>query len=139
STRATLATLIVALFVGGLNWFVVGMCCYVPLAWALPRTGMERPVETLVRFHAYGLTPPVTLGWLARSGNEFESDRYWRSREAKLRTASALWGLGVWWLAAGGLYAAGSVRFRRLSGRRPLNRRREPRPAVPVGRDGVGG
>lgn len=117
TTRATLMTMILALFFGGLNWLVLGMCCYAPLAWAGGRSN-SGPIEEIMRFHGLGLTPPITLGWLALEG--FEFDRTWQRRDAEKNTICAILGLCGWAVLAGCLYAAGNERFRDVSGRKTL-------------------
>jgi ABC-type transport system involved in multi-copper enzyme maturation permease subunit len=117
--RATMMTLMVTLFVGGLNWFVLGMCCYVPVAHSMrPGDAVERVME----FHVFGLTPPITLGWLAFEGSEFQRQNSDSGRFLQF----AIWGLFVWFFAALCVYAAGNERFRVVSGRERFRRGRLP-------------
>lgn len=112
--RATLTTMIVALFCGGLHWFVLGLCCYMPLAWSAPRGGGDAFKE-LVQFHACGLTPPVTLGLLAFNGAEFSNTH---DRNDFIRfTIYAVIGLSGWVVLALIVYVAAQERFRILSRR----------------------
>ena len=75
-------------------------------------------INHAAEFHAFGLTPPVTLGLLAIEGSEFEHQGPRREMERFL--VFAVMGLGIWAVLAGCLYAAGNEYFREVSGRRSL-------------------
>ncbi len=73
SLRATLWTLLTALFIGGGHWIVLGMCCFMPLGCLGGLGGLgggDTGIMDAVLFFA-GQTPPATLGLLAFSGNDF--------------------------------------------------------------------
>lgn len=124
--RATLLTMLVSLFCGGLNWLIFGMCCCGPLAWSL-RSGNSGLYTNILEFHAVGMTPPFTIGWLALKGDEFERRGFGGFPDGQKMLTYAVVGLGVWSLITIVLYRAGLARFRKLSGRGPRKQKRDPR------------
>lgn len=104
--RATLASLAMAIFVGGGHWIVMGLCCYFPLA--LSRVS-DRSIEWPLAFH-WGQTPPLVLGLFAIHGDEF---RHSYERDSMYRwIIGSLFGLAIWSVASFVLWAAVLHRFR---------------------------
>jgi ABC-type transport system involved in multi-copper enzyme maturation permease subunit len=111
--RATLAT------VGGVAvcWFghwLPWICC-------LPTGG--RASESLALFQGIGLTPPITLGWLAFHGREFEHT--W-SRSGEM-IVYAIIGLILWGAPTAALWVFTSQRFRTVTRRQGFMEASVPR------------
>jgi ABC-type transport system involved in multi-copper enzyme maturation permease subunit len=118
--RATVLTLLSAVFIGGGHWLVLGLCCYMPLA--VSRTFNGRELDRIAEFHAFGLTPPAAFAWLAFRGDEHEFNRDSGVRFTTYGIIGmAIWAAGAWWL-----WRRTRARFRQVSGRVPLRQWRPP-------------
>jgi ABC-type transport system involved in multi-copper enzyme maturation permease subunit len=127
--RATVWTLGTVAFLGGGHWLLGTMCCYMPIAMMSVR---ERDIEYVMQFQAFGMTPPVTLGFLAIHGDEF--DHYGSRENPFIFLLFCLIGLFGWGVATAVLWAPTSERFRRQTGRQRLKRpERPPILATPQG------
>ena len=122
SLRATIWTIMTSLMCFGGHW-LCWLCC-IPIF--MVGSGPGRAFEDVAQFQAFGLTPPVALGWLAFQGEEF---REMGNRNEPIKfLAFSLFGLVIWGAAALGLWGATCARFRAISGRMPIRRRLAPRP-----------
>lgn len=108
--RANFWTLALTLGVTVGHWVPWITCC-LPLQIA---GGSSGDWEHVAKFQAMGLTPPITLGWLAFHGEEF--DRGGQDELVELM-ADAIIGLILWAVATGVLWAITSRRFRRITNR----------------------
>jgi hypothetical protein len=124
SQRATLATMLTTLFLGGGHW-LLWLCC---VPFFMMHDGPETTLEQLFMFQFFGLTTPVTLGLLAFRGDEFESWHLNRDLEGGRLALLLLAGLAVWLLGTGIVWVMTLTRFRELANRNPRGLRRgQPR------------
>jgi ABC-type transport system involved in multi-copper enzyme maturation permease subunit len=120
SLRATIWTIMTSLMCFGGHW-LCWLCC-IPIF--IVGSGPGRAFEDVAQFQAFGLTPPVTLGWLAFQGEEFRE--MGNRNEPIMFIAFSLFGLVIWSAAALGLWGGTCARFRAISGRMPFRRRLAP-------------
>lgn len=123
SLRASIWTIMTTLVCFGGHWL-----CWLPcMIFLITGGGPGKIFEDVAQFQLFGLTPPVSLVWLAFQGAEFHEI----SREEPYKfTAFALFGLVFWAAAALGLWTATCARFRAISGRAPIRRRVGPSPRI---------
>jgi ABC-type transport system involved in multi-copper enzyme maturation permease subunit len=114
--QATLWTLLATVGLAFGHW-MIWMCCGPVMALTFMNSGPDRVLMELVewawKFEAFALTPPVTIGFLAFHGREFEHG----SSEMLECLACAVVGLMGWLAAAVGLGALTSARLRQVTGR----------------------
>jgi len=125
TARATVGTLLAVVLVMAGHWIVGAF--YVPLLERLTRSYTIG--DWAMRFHAYALTPPMTLDLLTFSDQTpRELDRW------ELGIVFALFGLAVYGLGAVWLWLLALTRFRRSIGRAvaPVERSVAPRHAPRV-------
>jgi len=120
SLRATIWTIMSALMCFGGHW-LCWLCC---IPFFIAGGGPGRGFEDVFQFQSFGLTPPISLAWLAFQGQEFH-ENFGREEPYKF-TAFALFGLMIWGAAALGLWGATCARFRAITGRMPIRRRLAP-------------
>lgn len=123
--RANVYTILTAFSFAFAHW-LIWTCC-IPLFFFLGSNGPGRDIQYVTMFQAFGLTPPLTLGFLAFHGGEFERVSYRNHDEAMIMLSFALIGLVLYAVGAGLLWMVTSNRFRELTGRTPQRRR----PTVP--------
>jgi hypothetical protein len=136
ATRATFWTLVTMLGLSGGPW-LCGICLDSFLkprtAWGARRMWQPEtePVsEWVVEAQKYGLTPPLTLAFVAFYADDIsqEPHGYHRSYRERpgfwdvtgRRVAVAVFGLGVYAIAAWVLWAVARGSFTRVTGRMPL-------------------
>jgi ABC-type transport system involved in multi-copper enzyme maturation permease subunit len=112
SLRAVVMTILTTIGLGVGHWLVWLCCGFV--VFASPGSG--RSAEYVMKFQA-GMTPPFVLGWLHFSADDFRQERWDRHREQMELTVFCMVGMVSWAVAAAGLYAVTSVRFRHLTNR----------------------
>jgi ABC-type transport system involved in multi-copper enzyme maturation permease subunit len=117
--RATVATVLTSVFLGGGHWPVLGLCFYLPLS--VSRILPPREVEYIASFEAFGLTPPLSIGWLAMREGEQESQRP-TAQASKRFTRYAVAGILIWAVGAGVVFGRANRRFRIVTYRGPLRR-----------------
>ena len=127
SLRASIWTIMTTLLCFGghlLCWL-----CFIPF-FIMGGPSGSKGFEDIAQFQSFGLTPPITMGWLAFQGYEFRDT----PREEPFKfMAFSLFGLVLWSAAALGLWAVTCARFRAISGRAPrLRRSAPPQRAIPV-------
>jgi hypothetical protein len=120
--RATVATVLTSVFLGGGHWQVMVLCFYLPLTTS--RIQPPRAVDYIATFEAFGLTPPLSFSMLAMRGGEYES---YPPSERRF-THYAIAGILVWAVGAGVVYWRANRRFRIVTYRRPLKRPSRPPP-----------
>jgi ABC-type transport system involved in multi-copper enzyme maturation permease subunit len=121
--RATVASVLTAVFLGGCHWLVTGLCFYVPLA-ALSPLGARDFEKSIAEFELFGLTPPASFAWLAFRGDDYE----FKGPDGRRLTTYAVIGMLVWAVGASIVYRRANRRFRIATYRRPLNRPTRPPP-----------
>jgi ABC-type transport system involved in multi-copper enzyme maturation permease subunit len=130
--RATLYTLFTVVGISFGHWLLY-MCC-IPVFWMGGQPGPG--LDWIPQFQAVGLTPPVTLGFLAFGWHDF--DDYGPLRREWLKFGGyACVGLFFYFVAAAGLWGGVSARFRVVTGRtgfRPPERSHRPRVPAPLPR-----
>jgi hypothetical protein len=119
--QANVLTLLVTLGVAFGHWIPWLMCC---LPFRI-MAGSGDGLETIAKFQSFGMTPPITLGWLAFRGKEFESGSM---KEPGEFMAFAIFGLLCYGIAATGIWSITAQRFRKVTGRMPFLPR--PRPLM---------
>jgi hypothetical protein len=122
--RATLWTLLTTVGVAIGHWLI--WACCIPLfiiGSSGPGPAFGEFLEWVSKFEAFGLTPPVTLGFLAFTGDEFEYHS-WRRNEELEFLACAIIGLLLYAGVTAFLWGGVSIRFRQLTGRTPIRPRR---------------
>lgn len=90
SARATVCTVLAALFCGGGHWLLGAFCCYIPLAWS--RASSEN-VDILVRFQV-GMTPPLAIAFCSYTSRDL-ADGFGRHQVGEF-IPLCLVGLLVW-------------------------------------------
>jgi ABC-type transport system involved in multi-copper enzyme maturation permease subunit len=120
--RATDWTLLTAAAVGVGHWYLWLVFCL-----PLQTRGAENGFTWLVRFQMYGLTPPLSLAWLAFRGEDVTSGVVgtYGAEDPMAALACLVVGLALWSAAAYVLWRRAARRFRVLTGRVPI--------PVPVG------
>jgi len=119
--QANVWTLLVTMGIAFGHWIPWFMCC---LPAGLMGGGGDG-MYTIAKFQSCGLTPPITLGWLAIRGKEFESGSM---KEPIELMGYAICGLVVYGIAAVVFWNITAQRFRKVTHRVPLVRK--PRPLV---------
>jgi ABC-type Na+ efflux pump permease subunit len=121
SLRASIWTILTTLMCFGGHW-LAWLCC-IPFFF-MGGGPPGKIFENVAEFQSFGLTPPVTLVWLAFHGEEF---REMGNREEPLKfMAFSFFGLIFWSAASLGLWFLTCARFRTISGRASLRRRAAP-------------
>jgi ABC-type transport system involved in multi-copper enzyme maturation permease subunit len=120
SLRASIWTIMATLMCFGGHW-LFWLCC---IPFFFMGGGPGKPFEDIAQFQTFGLTPPVTIGWLAFHGEEFR-EMGGRDEPIKFMVFSIM-GLIFWSAAALGIWSLTCVRFRTLSHRKPFPRRPAP-------------
>lgn len=110
--RATLWSLLTAVFIGGTHWCFWSMCCFAP--WMMGGRGMD---SRHVGLFMAGQTPPFVLGFLAFSTKEVGKgsnyvDNWWGET-----IFFCLFGLACWTVAALFVANLAGVRFKQITGR----------------------
>ena len=111
--RATLFTLLTVTGISVGHWLLY-MCC-IPVFWAGHYPGRE--AEWIPQFQLFGLTPPVTLGFLAFGWREFDNLSNSAQEDWAKFAAFAFVGLALYVIAAAALWGVVSARFRVVTGR----------------------
>jgi ABC-type transport system involved in multi-copper enzyme maturation permease subunit len=112
--RATVWTLLTVAALGVGHWYLWALFC-------MPLRLREGPLAWLLRFQMYGLTPPLSLAWLA-FGDNVESGVVGMDIEDPMGSfACLLGGFAVWSLAGYVLWRRAARRFRVLTGRAPIS------------------
>ncbi len=124
TTRATLATLVTAVALGGGHWAL-------GLGLLLPGMGRGSPMTVLAAWlthlEMYSLTPPIALSWLAFHADNIRLNYLGMGGENVWLVFLAVFlGLVIWGMGAFVLYQDARRRFRRAAGPKP-RRRRSPR------------
>lgn len=109
--RANVGTLVAALGFSFGHWLPWITCCL-----PFEMVGGGEGLAHVAMFQSFGLTPPITLGWLAFQGEEFRGS----ASEPGEFTGDAIVGLLIWGAGAGALLGTTNERFRRLTNRVPL-------------------
>jgi len=124
SLRASIWTILATLMCFGGHW-LAWLCC---IPFFFMGGGPGRIFGDIAQFQTFGLTPPVTMAWLAFQGIEFQE---MGSREEPWKfMAYSFFGLIFWAAAALGLWTITCARFRAISGRAPIPRRATPPPRL---------
>jgi ABC-type transport system involved in multi-copper enzyme maturation permease subunit len=111
TVRANVWTLLATIGVAVGHWLPWMTCC---IPFMLGGTGEW--MAHVAEFQAFGLTPPVTLGWLAFRGGEFGYPGGWSY--ARAFTLMAVVGLGLWAVGTAILWGLTSKRLREVTRRR---------------------
>ena len=120
SMRATIASVLTSIFVGGGHWLVAGLCCYFPAAIAFRNSNPGDWPEYVVKFQA-GMTPPFVIGFCAFSWENLARDFHTRDVEGLM--PCCFLGIFLWAGACAALWNGLLLpRFRQVSRRVPLIR-----------------
>jgi ABC-type transport system involved in multi-copper enzyme maturation permease subunit len=115
--RATVWTLLTVTALGVGHWYLWAVFC-------MPLRLREDTFAWLVRFQMYGLTPPLSLAWLAFRGDSVESGVIGANGTEADDPMAAFYcllaGLVLWSVAGYVLWRRAASRFRVLTGRVPL-------------------
>jgi ABC-type transport system involved in multi-copper enzyme maturation permease subunit len=116
--RATVWTLLTLALLGVGHWYLWAVFC-------MPLRLREDAYAWLVRFQMYGLTPPLSLSWLAFRAENVESGvfglRGLDGDDPMGAFACLLGGLALWSAAGYVLWRRAVRRFRVLTGRVPIS------------------
>jgi ABC-type transport system involved in multi-copper enzyme maturation permease subunit len=112
--RATVWTLLTVAALGVGHWYLWAVFC-------MPLRIREGALAWLVRFQMYGLTPPLSLAWLAFRADDVQSNVIGMDAEDPMGAFTCLLGGLALWSAAGYvLWRRAARRFRVLTGRVPI-------------------
>lgn len=115
--RANIYTLLSTVGIAFGHW-VIWMCC-LSLMLVSGGRGPGSDSEYVAMFQAFGLTPPITLGFLAFHGEEFENTNYRGENPGMMMLTFAIIGLFLYAVGTAVLWMLTSSRFRELTGRAP--------------------
>jgi ABC-type transport system involved in multi-copper enzyme maturation permease subunit len=111
---ATVWTLLTVAALGVGHWYLWAIFC-------MPLRIREGALAWLVRFQMYGLTPPLSLAWLAFRADDVKSDVIGMDADDPMGAfACLLGGLALWSAAGYVLWRRAAWRFRVLTGRVPI-------------------
>jgi hypothetical protein len=99
----------------GVGHWIVWLCCAFGSLFGA-NAGGGRAGEYVAKFQA-GMTPPFVLGWVHFSSHELQEQRINRNKEFGELCAFSGIGTLCWAIAAAGLYALTSIRFRQMTNR----------------------
>lgn len=120
--RANIYTLLVIVAAGFSHWLIY-MCCIPLYLFGSPSGNFGRDLEWLLKFQAFSLTPPATLGFLAFRVDDFTHTSH---NEGLELLVCCVIGLFIYAVAAGALWGSTSRRFRMVTGRSPTRAKRAP-------------
>jgi ABC-type transport system involved in multi-copper enzyme maturation permease subunit len=120
--RANVGTLATSLFLAGGYWLFCVSCCFPMIRLGPSGQG----ITDIVEFQSVGLTPPVTLGFLAFTNDERQSTLGIESRFVTF----AIVGVLCWAVMTAIMWGLTSNRFREATGRVIKPRRLAPAEAV---------